>query len=129
MPAPTLGHLSIERVVSRADAESWYVRITTDAGAIEGRVLDRRTNDLTVADATLQFVDVVRVERRSNRGSGTIAGGLIGALVGPFVFALTGACIGSSCITAGVITGGPLGMILGKLLHPGEDVWMPVWQR
>jgi len=125
-------------VFSRAQAESWLVRVSTPAGVIEGRVFRHGPSAAIIDTTSVEYADVTEIVRRSTRGSGTIPGAVAGGLVlGAFAFALaSGLCDSSSCgtdfvavVAAGVLPGALLGMVIGKLVRPGEMLWIDVWRR
>lgn len=135
-PAPVMAGDSVGAVIRRAQAESWYVRLSTQDVTWEGRVFNAGAAGFTIDDTRVGYDDVLGIQRRSVRGSGTVPGAVIGGLtLGAFGLALTGLCESGGCgdtftlIGAGAVTGGFLGMVAGKLLRPGEIRWIPVWRR
>jgi hypothetical protein len=104
-------------------------------GLAEGRVLDVGSTTFKVASSIFSYAEVSRVERRVNQGSGTLAGGALGAIaVGLLGFGITEMCESSSgcggsiaLIGGGAVVGAVLGMVIGTLASPGEEMWTSVY--
>jgi hypothetical protein len=88
-----------------------------------------------VADHSLPYAEVTRIERRFTQGSGTLVGGAVGVIaLGMFGFAITEMCESTSgcggsiaLVGGGAVGGGFLGMVIGTLAFPGEESWTTVW--
>lgn len=127
----------IERILRQAQLQSWFVRASTDDGTYEGRVLTSGSGAIRIAGRSLSVSDIRRLERRSVRGSGAMVGAVVGAVaLGVIGFRLTGLCdVSSGCgdeialVGAGAVTGGFLGMVLGKAISPGAIEWLQIWRK
>jgi hypothetical protein len=118
-----------------ASSSNWYVRLVgLGADTVAGRVRYSGGQARIAGDAVPEAI--LRIERRIERGSGALLGGVIGVLAGGVMGAGIAEGLSSGGSGAGLWglsalggIGGIIGSLAGHAAAPGRIEWEPVWTQ
>jgi hypothetical protein len=121
-------------VLRDAAAGYWYLRIHTGDSTQIGRVRAVQRDTAFILQLAIPISQITLVERRHQKGGGTVPGALIGGgLFGLLGIYGAGLCDSSDCpgfgaafVGAGAI-GAILGMLIGSSVSYPEAEWYRIW--